>query len=68
VLGGLVAWKLGPHVDAAWGLVQGRPAGEPVPIEVAWSAHYALTGFVCALAMAAIALPWAVRWLRLPLR
>jgi hypothetical protein len=66
-LGGLVMWKLAPHLDAAWNLVHGRAAGEPVPIEVAYSAHYVLSGFLCAAAMAALALPWAVRWLRLPL-
>ena len=67
VLGGLVMWKLAPHLDAAWNLVRARPAGEVVPIEVAYSAHYVLTGFVCAAAMVALALPWAARWLRLPL-
>ena len=67
VLGAAIAWKLAPHLDGALDLLRGRPLAEPVPIEVAFSAHYVLTGFACALAMAALALPWAARWLRLPL-
>lgn len=63
-VGGAIAWQLAPHLDAARAIVAGRWPAEAAPVEIAWSAHLALAGFACAVAAAAIAVPWTVRWIR----
>jgi hypothetical protein len=65
-LGVAIAVKLAPHLGGAWGQLHGRWTA--LPPEIAMSAHYAVTALVCAVGCAAIALPWTVRWLRLPWR
>lgn len=65
-LGAALAWTLAPHLDEAWAILHGRPAA--APLEIAYSAHFTLTAFACAVATAAVALPWAARWARLARR
>lgn len=67
-LGAAVVWRLAPHVDAAWQILDRRYPGEPVPPEVMFSAHHAIIATACAAATALVALPWAFRWARLALR
>ncbi len=64
VLGVLIAWQLAPHVGTAWLQLEDSSA---VPPEHDHSAHYTVGGFVAAALSALVALPWAARWLRLPL-
>lgn len=69
VLGGLIAWKFAPHLGTAWRQLDGvYPDPTRVPSELYYSAHYTVSGFVVAVLTALIAVPWAARWLRLPLR
>lgn len=54
VVGAVLAWQL-------------RPQDVRAP-ELAWTPQYATTACVCAALTAAVALPWAWRWLRLAWR
>jgi hypothetical protein len=66
------AVMMAPHVGGAWQAMQTGGGWIVATPGLPWvhvaSPHYTVVGFVIAIATAAIALPWTVRWLRLALR